>query len=98
MRQYRTLKPPPPGTPSLVRQFFALAHAERMGIQDIADRAGYNAETIKHWKLPSSRRLPLVTTLQDCLQVLGYDLVIRRVGTSHKERFEEQQERDLSNA
>lgn len=88
MRQYRTLKPPPPGTPSLVRQFFALAHAERMGIQDIADRAGYNPETIKHWKLPHSTRLPLVTTLQDCLQVLGYDLVIRRVGTSYKERFE----------
>ena len=88
MRQYRTLKPPPPGTPSLVRQFFALAHAERMGIQDIADRAGYNAETIKHWKLPHSRRLPLVTTLQDCLQVLGYDLVICRVGASHRKRFD----------
>ena len=80
MRKYRTLKPPPSGTPSLVRQFFALAHAERMGIQDIAERAGYNAETIKHWKLPSSPRLPLVTTLQDCLQVLGYDLVILPTG------------------
>jgi len=31
MRKYRTLKPPPPGTPSLVREFFELAHAERMG-------------------------------------------------------------------
>lgn len=94
MRQYRTLKPPPPGTPSLVRQFFALAHAERMGIQDIADRAGYNAETIKHWKLPHSPRLPLVTTLQDCLQVLGYELVIRRVGTSHRAHLEAQREGD----
>ena len=74
MRSFRRLAIPRHAHP-LVRQMTEIQNAEQMGMLDLAERSGVNKNTLSEWR---KRVTPSVANLEACLNVLGYELVIRR--------------------
>jgi hypothetical protein len=50
-------------------------HNQRIGVMDLAERAGIPRHTIKGWRTVC---LPGIVNLEACFNVLGFDLVARR--------------------
>ena len=59
----------------LVRRLFELMREEQIGVLDMAARSGMNKNTLRDWR---TRTVPIVTNLDACLNVVGYELCIRR--------------------
>lgn len=76
MRPFRKLKIPARAHP-LVRQMTEIQNTVRCGIADLADRSGVSKTAIHNWR---HSNVPRVSDLQACLNALGYELVIRRIG------------------
>lgn len=76
MRPFRTLKIPSRAHP-LVRQMTEIQNTERYGVADLAARSGVSKTAIHNWR---HSNVPRVSDLQACLNALGYELVIRRIG------------------
>lgn len=74
MRDFRRLSIPPNAHP-LVRRLFEEMNRQRIGIMDVADRAGLSRETMKNWRKANN---PNVTNLDACFGVLGWELTIRK--------------------
>lgn len=57
----------------LVREFRSLMDEQRVGVTDVAERAGIGTATIVKWSCAHS---PTVVALEAALNVLGYRLAI----------------------
>ena len=75
MRTFRKTTPPARAHPLVRRMFEEMAH-QQIGILDMAERSGVNANTLKDWR---TRTVPNVANLSACLNVLGLELTIRKV-------------------
>ena len=75
MRDFRKLTIPKLAHP-LVRDLFGEMNRQQLGVLDLADRSGVNANTLKDWR---TRTVPTVDNLEACLAVLGLRLKIARV-------------------
>ncbi len=76
MRQrYTPVKVPDHAHP-LVKRLFELMQHERIGVLDMAARAGVNGNTLRDWR---NRTLPNVANLDACLNVLGYRLTVEEI-------------------
>lgn len=71
MRRFRTLREPKSCHP-LVRNLILEMNSQRIGINDVAERAGIAPETIKQW---CRNRMPRVDLLDACFNVLGKRLL-----------------------
>lgn len=71
MRRFRTLREPKSCHP-LVRNLIQEMNDQRIGILDVAERAGVAPETIKQW---CRNRMPRVDLLDACFNVLGKRLL-----------------------
>lgn len=60
----------------LVRQLFETANDHRLCLIDLAERSGVNPNTLKDWR---TRTVPNVANLQAAGNVLGLELVWRRI-------------------
>lgn len=74
MRKFRKLTIPTQAHP-LVRLLFDKMNYERIGLTDVAERAGIARETFKGWR---SKHCPKVDDIEACFNVLGYSLTIKR--------------------
>jgi hypothetical protein len=75
MRRFRTLSVPQHAHP-LVRQLFVEMNRERIGLSDVAERAGVAITTFKGWR---TRHTPRVADLEACYNVLGLTLTVTKV-------------------
>lgn len=73
MRRYRKVEIPSRCHP-LVRRLFTEMHAQRVGVLDMAERAGLSPSTLRHWR---TYHTPRVDDLEACFNVLGMTLVAR---------------------
>lgn len=58
-----------------VKFLFSQLFQQRMTQADLAERAGFSEDTLKHWRLYT---MPRVNDLDDALSTLGYELTVRR--------------------
>jgi hypothetical protein len=72
MRRFRKLSVPKHAHP-LVRQLFEQMNYQRIGVTDMAERAGLARETFKGWR---TKHCPRVADLEACFNVLGKSLKI----------------------
>lgn len=72
MRQFRRLTVPAHAHP-LVRRLFEEMNRQQIGVLDMSERSGINANTLKDWR---TRSTPTVDNLEACLGVLGLKLTI----------------------
>lgn len=75
MRPFRRPLKPTTRAHPLVQRFVELMNYEQITPLDVADRSGVNAHTIRNWR---HRAIPQVDNFDACLNVLGYELAIRR--------------------
>lgn len=73
MRAFRTLKVPVKVHP-LVKFIYVEMNRQRVGIQDLSERAGLGEGTITKWK---KNRSPQIEALEAAINALGYDLTVR---------------------
>ena len=73
MREFRRLKLPDKAHP-MVRRLFEEMNRQQVGMLDLADRSGVNANTLKDWR---TRTTPTIDNLEACLGVLGLELTTR---------------------
>ena len=59
----------------LVQRFIELMNYEQITPLDVAERSGVNEHTIRNWR---NRANPQIQNFDACLNVLGYELAIRR--------------------
>ena len=78
-RQFQRLSFPERAHP-LVQQFYLLLNVERVTISEIGRQAGWSTRTINGWRTDSN---PSLSAFHDCVQALGYDLVIVPKGEDH---------------
>lgn len=76
MRKFRKLKIPARAHP-LVREMTAIQNTVHCGIAEMAERSGVSKSAIHNWQ---HSNVPRVSDLQACLNALGYELAIRRIG------------------
>ena len=79
MASKRVLKVPSRGLP-LVRLLFDLINQENVALSTVSKRSGVSVSTISDWRW---RRSPSVTNLEAVLNVMGYELSIRRKGAEN---------------
>jgi len=72
MRRFRA-SPLPAKAHPLVRRLFAEMNAQRVGVTDLAERAGIARETFKGWR---TKHCPRVADLEACYNVLGLKLTV----------------------
>lgn len=72
MRRFRRVTVPPHAHP-LVRRLFAEMNYQRIGVTDLAERAGLARETLKGWR---GRHCPRVADLEAAFGVLGKRLKV----------------------
>lgn len=70
MRRFRTLKIPQRAHP-LVRALFKEMNHHRIGVTDVAERAGIARNTFQGW---CAKHNPRVGDLEACFNVLGMEL------------------------
>jgi DNA-binding phage protein len=70
MRRFRRLKIPEHAHP-LVRHLFMAMNHERIGLMDVAERAGIARNTLQGW---CAKHNPRVGDLDACFNVLGMEL------------------------
>lgn len=70
MRRFRTLRIPERVHP-LVRRLYEEMNHQRIGIRDLADRAGVSHQTIENWRRSN---MPQIDTIDAAFQVLGMRL------------------------
>lgn len=75
MRRFRRVLVPRKAHP-LVRQLFVEMNRERIGLSDVAERAGVAITTFKGWR---TRHTPRVADLEACYNVLGLTLTVTKV-------------------
>jgi transcriptional regulator with XRE-family HTH domain len=69
------IRQPTRGHPAVLR-LYEIMGVQQCSIQMLADRAGYGRSTIQNWR--TGKKTPTVASLSDCLDVLGYELIIQR--------------------
>lgn len=67
----------------LVKRLLELMHEQRCTVLDMSERAGMTRTTITKWK---TRFNPQLSMLEACLNVLGYELYIRKIRDRDDER------------
>lgn len=72
MRRFRA-SPLPAKAHPLVRRLFAEMNTQRVGVTDMAERAGIARETFKGWR---TKHCPRVADLEACYNVLGLRLTV----------------------
>ena len=65
----------PDNSHPLVREVFEIANDERIGLLDLAERAGLSKNTLQDWR---TRSMPTVAKLNAVGNVLGWELTWRR--------------------
>jgi len=60
----------------LVRRLFIEMQKQRIGVLDMAERAGVNPNTLKDWR---TRTIPRVADLEACFNVLGLSIQVRKL-------------------
>lgn len=76
MRQYRKKNPLGCTNNHRVIKFLTEEmHSQRMTSIDLSERAGLSKETIRWWRY---RTMPRINDLEAALNVLGYELTVRR--------------------
>lgn len=73
MRKFRPVQIPKHAHP-LVRRLFEEMNYQRIGLLDVAKRAGISKNTIVDWK---RRSVPQVHNLVACLTVVGLEVEVR---------------------
>lgn len=73
MREFRRLKLPDKAHP-MVRRLFEEMNRQQVGMLDLAERSGVNANTLKDWR---TRTTPTIDNLEACLGVLGLELTTK---------------------
>ena len=73
MRRFRRITTPKHAHP-LVRLLFSEMNSQRIGIYDVSDRSGVACNTMKNWR---KHHTPSVSNLEACLNVLGFELVVK---------------------
>ncbi len=73
MRRFRRLPIPTHAHP-LVRKLFEEMNYQRIGVTDLAERAGLALGTFKGWR---TRHCPRIVELEACFNVLGKELAVR---------------------
>jgi hypothetical protein len=64
----------PAGAHPAVRRLFAEMNTQRCTAADLSERSGINKNTLKDWR---TRTAPTLDNLEACLNVLGFELVVR---------------------
>ncbi len=75
MRRFSRLSIPEKAHP-LVRQLIKEMNHQRIGLTDMAERAGVSRRTFAGWRI---RHTPRIAELEACYNVLGLTLVPRRI-------------------
>lgn len=75
MRPFRRVRVPLKAHP-LVRQLFVEMNQARIGLTDVAERAGLAVSTFKGWR---TKHTPRVVELEACYNVLGLTLTVTKV-------------------
>jgi hypothetical protein len=75
MRQRFTRLKLPEHTHWLVRRLFEEMNEQRICMMDVSERAGLNKNTMENWRRRTS---PTLLNIEAALNVLGYELTIRR--------------------
>lgn len=73
--EYRPVSIPEKAHP-LVRQLFEEMHRQQCGVLDMAERSGVNKNTLKDWR---TRTMPRVADLNACFNVLGLELIVKKI-------------------
>jgi transcriptional regulator with XRE-family HTH domain len=77
MRKFRNKEPfNCPNNNPVVRRFYELAFEQRMTLADISERSGMNKNTMHNWRYIST---PRVSDINAALNVLGYEVTVRRI-------------------
>ena len=75
-QQFQRLKFPDHAHP-LVQKLFVLMNIERVGITDLSRLSGWSVRTINGWR---KNQHPSLAAYADCVQAMGYELVLVRRG------------------
>lgn len=60
----------------LVRRLFIEMQKQRIGVLDMAERAGVNKNTLRDWRTST---IPRVADLEACFNVLGLSIQVRKL-------------------
>lgn len=75
-QQFQRLKFPEKAHP-LIQKLFVLMNIERVGIHELARKAGWSVRAINGWR---TNRHPSMAAVCDCVEAMGYELVLVRRG------------------
>jgi hypothetical protein len=73
--RWRGKIPVPQHVHPTVREFFRLLNAEKTTLTEVGQRGGFRRRTLSAWRY---NREPRVSNLDAALNVMGYELVVRR--------------------